>query len=114
MIHFTANTKILVATRPLDFRKQFDGIIAHCQIELKVEPLSGALFVFTNKAKTMSECWSTLYNLTKMAQVMDKPGLRVHILYEAGIAWVGATINHSELDSVSHAKYDVRFLTAVL
>ena len=53
MIALTANTKILVATQPIDFRKQFDGIIAHCRQTLQVDPRCGTVFVFANKSKTM-------------------------------------------------------------
>lgn len=53
MILMTAETRILLATHAQDFRKGFDGFIAACQLELKKDPRSGALFVFINRSKTM-------------------------------------------------------------
>ena len=53
MIPVTAKTSILVAVKPVDFRKQQDGLMAHCRQVLNSNPMSGGLFVFINRAKTM-------------------------------------------------------------
>ena len=53
MIHLTHSTRIFLATRPIDFRKQIDGVAAYCKNELQHNPRSGALFVFMNRARTM-------------------------------------------------------------
>ena len=53
MIHLTANTPILVAMQPADFRKGIDGFVALCQYSLQQSPRSGTLFVFRNRASTM-------------------------------------------------------------
>ena len=53
MIPITATTSILVATHPVDFRCQIDGLAAHCQQVLKTDPRCGTLFIFRNKARTM-------------------------------------------------------------
>lgn len=53
MIPVTASTPVLVAVQPVDFRRQMDGLIAHCRQVLSVEPMSGGLFVFINRSKTM-------------------------------------------------------------
>lgn len=53
MIHLTVDTKILLATQPADFRCGIDGFAALCRHQLKQEPRSGTLFVFTNRRKTM-------------------------------------------------------------
>ncbi len=53
MIHLTADTKILLATKPADFRCGIDGFTALCRHQLKQEPRSGTLFVFTNRRRTM-------------------------------------------------------------
>lgn len=53
MIRVTANTSILVAVDPVDFRKQQDGLMAHCRQVLNANPMSGTYFVFINRAKTM-------------------------------------------------------------
>jgi len=53
MIQLTAQTQVLLATRPADFRRGIDGFVAVCQQELKRNPRSGTLFVFINRRKTM-------------------------------------------------------------
>lgn len=53
MIHLTAQTPVLLALKPTDFRKQFDGLIRLCTQQLQQNPRSGARFVFINRAKTM-------------------------------------------------------------
>jgi len=41
--------RILFARRPVDFRKQIEGLAAVCERELGEEPLDGTLFLFTNR-----------------------------------------------------------------
>ncbi|HCE3039112.1 IS66 family insertion sequence element accessory protein TnpB [Vibrio parahaemolyticus] len=53
MIHLTAESKILLATQPADFRCGIDGLAALCRHQLKQSPRSGTLFVFTNRRQTM-------------------------------------------------------------
>lgn len=53
MISLTADTPILLATQPADFRKGIDGIVALCQVQLAQKPRSGTVFVFINRNKTM-------------------------------------------------------------
>lgn len=53
--------KVLVATRPVDFRKGMDGLAALVQEYLKDEPFSGAVFVFRAKrADKSSWCGGTV------------------------------------------------------
>lgn len=53
MIHITAQSPVLLALKPTDFRKQFDGLIRVCTEQLQQNPRSGTRFVFINRAKTM-------------------------------------------------------------
>lgn len=53
MIQLQADTHILLATRPADFRKGIDGLKALCHVQLACESRSGTLFVFINRNKTM-------------------------------------------------------------
>ena len=53
MLYLTANTKVLVATQHVDFRRQLDGLIALCQNQFNQNPRSGSLFLFINKSRTM-------------------------------------------------------------
>jgi transposase len=41
--------RVLVATRPVDFRKGMDGLAALVQEHLRDDPFSGAIFVFRSK-----------------------------------------------------------------
>jgi len=53
MIQLTAQTKILLASNPADFRSGIDGLAALCRLQLKRDPNCGTLFVFINRSKTM-------------------------------------------------------------
>jgi transposase len=53
MIHLTADTHILVAITPADFRQGIDGLAAICRHKLSLNPRSGTVFVFINRNKTM-------------------------------------------------------------
>ena len=60
MILLHANTSILLAIHPIDFRKGIDGIVAICQStrsynfpKTSCNPRSGTLFVFINRHRTM-------------------------------------------------------------
>jgi len=41
--------RVLIATKPVDFRKQATGLAALVQHELRVDPFSGVLFIFRSK-----------------------------------------------------------------
>ena len=53
MIHLTAQTPIMLATQPADFRMGIDGLAALCRSRLTHDPRCGMLFVFINRNKTM-------------------------------------------------------------
>jgi len=44
-----AELKVLVATKPVDFRKQTDGLAALVQEALGADPFCGAIYVFRSK-----------------------------------------------------------------
>ena len=52
MIQVTPHMRILLAIEPVDFRKGIDGLAGICRAVLKVNPLSGTVFVFRNRKKT--------------------------------------------------------------
>jgi len=52
MLQLTPHSRILLATEPVDFRKGIDGLAAVCRQVLREQPLSGAVFVFRNRAGT--------------------------------------------------------------
>jgi transposase len=52
MVQLTPQSRIFLAPHPVDFRKGIDGLAAVCRTVLDEHPLSGAVFVFRNRAAT--------------------------------------------------------------
>lgn len=52
MLQITPQMRVLVATQPADFRKGIDGLAKECRTALKLDPFSGAVFVFRNRRRT--------------------------------------------------------------
>lgn len=51
MLSVSAATRVFVALAPADLRQSFNGLYAAVQQQLKEDPLSGHLFVFTNRTR---------------------------------------------------------------
>ena len=51
MLSLSAATRVFVALVPIDLRQSFNGLYATVREQLKEDPLSGHLFVFTNKER---------------------------------------------------------------
>jgi hypothetical protein len=51
VIQLTPQMRLLLAIEPVDFRKGIDGLVAVCRQRLQADPLSGGLFVFTNRRR---------------------------------------------------------------
>lgn len=51
MLSVSPATRIFVALSPVDMRKSFNGLYAHIQVVLQQDPLSGHLFVYTNRLR---------------------------------------------------------------
>jgi len=49
MIPVPAGLRVLVATRPVDFRKGADGLAALVRETLRLDPFSGMVFIFRAK-----------------------------------------------------------------
>ena len=49
MIVPATGIRVLVAAKPVDFRKGMDGLAAYVQEEIKTDPFSGIIFVFRAK-----------------------------------------------------------------
>jgi transposase len=49
MIAVPAGVKVLVATKPVDFRKGADGLVALVREVLGHDPFSGTIFIFQSK-----------------------------------------------------------------
>ena len=53
MLALTAATRIYLYRAPCDMRKSFDGLCGLIRSELGADPLSGSLFVFVNRRRSM-------------------------------------------------------------
>ena len=53
MLTFNGNLKVYVALQPCDMRKSFNGLSEIARNQLKVEPTSGAAFLFTNRRRNL-------------------------------------------------------------
>lgn len=45
----TGHVRVLVATKPVDFRKGMDGLAAYVEQQLRTDPFSGIVYVFRSK-----------------------------------------------------------------
>jgi transposase len=52
MLQLSPQSRIFLATQPVDFRKGIDSLAAVCRQVLGEQPLGGAVFVFRNRAAT--------------------------------------------------------------
>ena len=55
MIVPPTSVRVLVATKPVDFRKGMDGLSALVQEELRADPFSGVIYVFRAKSAHSDE-----------------------------------------------------------
>jgi transposase len=51
MLSLSTATRVFVALEPVDLRQSFNGLSTRVQAVLKEDPLSGHLFVFTNRSR---------------------------------------------------------------
>ncbi len=51
MLSVSPATRIFVALGPVDMRKSFNGLYSHIQAVLREDPLSGHLFVYSNRLR---------------------------------------------------------------
>jgi len=52
MLQLTPQSRIFLATDPVDFRKGIDGLAAVCRQRLGDNPFEGAVYVFRNRSGT--------------------------------------------------------------
>ena len=55
MIGFTRRVRVFAYAKPADMRKHYDGLYALVVLELNADPLSGDLFLFTNRRRTRAK-----------------------------------------------------------
>jgi len=61
MLSLRPGTRIFISTAPTDMRKGFDGLSAIVEHQWDTSPLSGDLFVFSNRRQTLLKLlyWDT-------------------------------------------------------
>jgi transposase len=52
MLQIVPQMKILLACRPVDFRKGIDSLVALCRQEFDSDPFTGAIYIFRNRRGT--------------------------------------------------------------
>lgn len=55
MLSLTASTRIYLYRAPCDMRKSFDGLCGIIRSALRADPLSGSLYVFVNRRRSMAK-----------------------------------------------------------
>ena len=71
MFHMNQNLKVVLAVEPADLRKSFNGLYTIARNELGEIPEDGALFIFSNRARTRIKvlcfdgtgCWVSVKRL---------------------------------------------------
>lgn len=53
MLSLPATTKVFLFAKPCDMRKGFDGLFGLIQDKMNLSPMSGYLFVFMNRNRTL-------------------------------------------------------------
>jgi len=56
VIQITPQMRIWLAVEPVDFRKGIDGLAQVCRQHLKVDPMGGALVVFSSRRRKALKC----------------------------------------------------------
>ena len=64
MLSFSGGLKIFVALEPSDMRKSFNGLHTAVHEKLRADPLSGALFLFSNKKRNLMKIPVSYTHLT--------------------------------------------------
>lgn len=57
MLQLSADTAIVLATQPQDFRKGIDGFVAICRDTLQQNPLADIRFIFINRTMLRVLCY---------------------------------------------------------
>ena len=77
MIGPSGNIRVLVATKPVDFRKGMDGLAALVEGYLRDDPFSGTVFVFRAKrADRVKLIWWDGSGLCLFAKRLEQGGFR--------------------------------------
>jgi len=75
MIAAPSGLRVLLATRPVDFRKGMDGFAALVKERLGADPFSGKIFVFQAKRADRADCvgWNGIVPVRQAARAERIP-----------------------------------------
>lgn len=77
MIGPAPGVRVLIATRPVDFRKGMDGLAAYIQTALGADPFSGVIYVFrARRADRVKLVWYDGTGLCLMHKRLEASGFR--------------------------------------
>jgi transposase len=84
-----ASLRVFVALEPLDMRRQFDGLAGAVRRELGGDPLSGQIFLFFNRRRTMVKgiYWDG-GGLCLWAKRLEKGRFRLPVVERDGVVQV--------------------------
>ncbi|GHA85147.1 transposase [Algimonas arctica] len=108
MIHPGYGVQIYVATKPVDFRKGYDGLAAIVQRHLKGDPFNGAVYVFRAKRADRLK----LIYWDGMGLVLDYKRLEQHAFKWPAIRDGVLTLNAAQYEAL-FAGLDWRRVTAL-
>ena len=74
MIAVPAGVKVLVATKPVDFRKGGDGLVALVRETLGQDPFSGTIFIF--RVEASGPCENRGLGRIRTGAVLEAAGAR--------------------------------------
>lgn len=101
---FSFNTPLWFYPKPLDFRKQIDGIVIIISDQLKLNPTSGQLFIFRNRSKNKLKLlwwhrnafWLCYVRMETGQFTFPKIGDKVFELSREQLSWLLSGLNYLE------------------
>ncbi len=97
MIFPSNRVRIVVATRPVDFRRQHDGLVAYVKTVLRRDPFTGTVFLF--RAKRSDRLKLVFYDGTGLVMIYKR-------LEEQGFVWPAI---RDGVMTLSHAQFEALF-----
>jgi transposase len=106
MIALSAQVKVFIATKPVDFRKGILGLKSICRETLKQSPESGTFFLFRNRGRSAIKILA-----------YDGQGfwLMLKRLSQGKFPWwpseheIGSAINYRQLHLIINASEEIKF-----
>ena len=97
MIFPSNRVRIVIATKPVDFRRQHDGLVAHVKSALRRDPLTGTVYVF--RSRRADRLKLVYWGGTGLLLVYKR-------LKDRGFVWPAI---RDGVRSLSHAQFEVLF-----